>query len=373
MIAASTPETVAARPSRLHRRPQVTLDEALAGGLDEWIDVRSPGEFALDHVPGAVNCPVLDDEERARVGTLYKQVSPFEARRLGGALVAANIARHMRERFADKPRGWRPLVYCWRGGERSGAMTTWLRLVGWDARQLIGGYKSWRRKVAHDLQEWPGRFRWRVICGATGSGKTRLLGALRQAGEQVLDLEGLACHRGSVLGALPDVAQPSQKRFESLIYETLQGFDAQRTVYVEAESRKIGALFLPDALLAAMRAAPCAEIQATEQARLQLLLEEYGWFQEQRRALVEKLGHLKKVQSGERIARWQQWAQEGALAPLFAQLLQLHYDPLYRRSQGKNFAGMGSALALRADTLDADGLAAMVVQLQRAQGVSPAA
>src|SRR5450631_2477655 len=153
---------------------------------DTIIDVRSPAEFAEDHVPGAINCPVLDDEQRARVGTLYVQDSPFAARRLGAALVARNIARHIEEQFLVHPRQWKPLVYCWRGGQRSGAMTTVLTQVGWGARQLQGGYRAYRRRVIADLEALPGRCRFIVLHGPTGSGKTALLEAVERAGGQVL-------------------------------------------------------------------------------------------------------------------------------------------------------------------------------------------
>lgn len=346
------------------RRDVVTLEAAFAEGVEEWLDVRSPGEYALDHVPGAVNCPVLDNAERAQVGTLYKQVSPFEARRLGGALVTANISRHMATLFAQKPKTWRPVVYCWRGGERSGAMTTWLRLVGWDARQLVGGYKTWRRAVAHDLAEWPAQFRWRVVGGATGCGKTRLLHALREAGVQVLDLEGLARHRGSVLGAWPHALQPSQKMFETGIHSVLAGFDRAKPVYVEAESRKIGTLFIPEALMQTLRTAPCVELHAPLPARLELLLEDYGWFGTDRAALVDKLACLSKVQSRERISRWQDWARAGALPQLFEELLTAHYDPLYARSLGRQFTGMATAQHVYADTLDAAAMRTLAAQVQ---------
>src|SRR5262252_2593577 len=156
--------------------------------FDEVIDVRSPAEFALDHVPGSVNCPVLDDEERARVGTMYKQASPFDAKKAGAALVSRNIARHIEESFRDRSREWRPLVYCWRGGKRSGAMAHVLREVGWPAATLDGGYRAYRREVVLQLGRLPARYRFEVICGATGSGKSRLLEALAACGAQVLDL-----------------------------------------------------------------------------------------------------------------------------------------------------------------------------------------
>jgi tRNA 2-selenouridine synthase len=183
--------------------------------FDTIIDARTPAEYALDRIPGAVSAPVLDDAQRAEVGTLYKQVSPFEAKKLGGALVARNVARHVEALFRGKDKSWRPLVYCWRGGKRSGAMAHILREIGWDAKTLEGGYRAYRRWVVDQLLSLPLEFDFVVVHGPTGSGKSRLLSALSRAGAQVLDLEALAAHRGSVLGGLPDEPQPTQKWFES--------------------------------------------------------------------------------------------------------------------------------------------------------------
>ncbi len=243
-----------------HRGPVRVQDRH---AFDTLIDARSPAEFALDHLPGAINCPVLDDEERRIVGTLYKQQGAFEARRVGGAMVAANLARHLREQFADKPAAWKPLVYCWRGGMRSGSMVTWLRMVGWDAQQLAGGYKSWRRHVIDRIDALAPQLLLRVLCGPTGSAKTRVLQALAARGAQVLDLEAYARHRGSVLGAWPGVAQPSQTAFETLLAQALEPLDVQRPIFVEAESSRIGRVAVPQALVKRLRASPCIEIQAT--------------------------------------------------------------------------------------------------------------
>ncbi|HSW81841.1 MAG TPA: tRNA 2-selenouridine(34) synthase MnmH, partial [Usitatibacter sp.] len=211
------------------------------------LDARSPSEFAEDHLPGAINVPVLDDGERALVGTIYKQQSAFDAKRAGAPIVSRNIARHIETLFSQMPRTWKPLVYCWRGGGRSGSLAHVLRQVGWDAVRLEGGYKAFRKQVVADLEELPHRVRFRVVCGATGSGKSRLLEALASAGAQVLDLEVMAAHRGSLLGELPDAPQPSQKSFETAIWTALSGFDPARAVFVESESRKVGNLRVPEA------------------------------------------------------------------------------------------------------------------------------
>ena len=146
--------------------------------FDTIIDVRSPGEFEDDRVPGAINCPVLSNDERARVGTMYKQISPFEARKVGAALIARNIADHIEQHFQDKPKNWRPLVYCWRGGQRSGIFTHFLREIGWDAHRIEGGYKTWRHHVLEQLAVLPQRFQYRVVSGATGNAKSRVLEAM---------------------------------------------------------------------------------------------------------------------------------------------------------------------------------------------------
>lgn len=347
--------------SPLRRRSVTVADLA---GFDTLIDVRSPGEFALDHLPGAVNCPVLDDEERRIVGTLYTQRSAFEARKLGGALVARNIAAHLEGALLrDRPKGWRPLVYCWRGGMRSGSFVAWLRLVGWDAQQLQGGYKAWRSHVIDRIAELAPQLRLRVLCGPTGSAKTRVLQALGRRGEQVLDLEGLAGHRGSVLGALPGTEQPSQKGFETQLATRLSGFDLARTVWVEAESRKIGRISLPDALLARLRASPVVEIAATPQARLAYLLRDYAELGDDPAELARKLGLLQGLVPGEVLQQWQAWALGRQLPPLYAALMAQHYDPLYARSQKHNFKELGAAVRVAADDLSEAGIEALAARI----------
>ncbi|OGA96210.1 MAG: tRNA 2-selenouridine(34) synthase MnmH [Betaproteobacteria bacterium RIFCSPLOWO2_12_FULL_66_14] len=331
--------------------------------FDEVIDVRSPSEFAEDHVPGAINCPVLDDAERAAIGTMYKQVSPFDANKRGAALVAKNIARHIEETFAAHGRGWRPLVYCWRGGKRSGAMAHILSEIGWHAAQLDGGYRAYRREILAQLAELPPKFRYRVVCGATGSAKSRLLQALASAGAQVLDLEDLASHRGSVLGNLPEQAQPAQKMFDSLVWDALRKFDPDQVIYVEAESKKIGQLQVPDALLARMRASPCVLIEAPLAERVGFLLQEYGHFLGDPQDLKAKLDCLAGLHSKDTIARWTGQVERALWRELVADLLENHYDPAYRRATSKNFEHLAEAQVLKPARLDAASLAQMAEEL----------
>lgn len=324
--------------------------------FDDIIDVRSPSEFREDHIPGAVNFPVLNDEERARVGTIYKQTSAFDAKKIGAALVARNIADHVEQHFSGKPKNWRPLVYCWRGGSRSGAMTHILNQIGWRAQQLKGGYKAYRTMVLATLQTLPVRFRYRVICGPTGSGKSRLLAALDELGAQVLDLEGLAAHRGSILGSLPDADQPPQKLFESRLWEALQKFDPDHPVYVEAESKKIGNIRAPDALLEEMwQHGQCVRVEMAQEQRIALLKEEYVHFLENPEALCHKLDHLTGIHGKGVIQKWQALSTGRAWDELVGELLVKHYDPAYNKSTAKHYAQFSEALILHPADISMEG------------------
>ena len=331
--------------------------------FEEIIDVRTPAEFADDHIPGSINCPVLDNRQRVEVGTLYKQHSPFEAKKIGAAYIAENIAHHLRSTFRERPKSWRPLIVCWRGGQRSGAMTLILRRVGWDAQQLEGGYKYYRKLVVDNLTELPRHLHFKVICGATGSGKSRLLQALAAQGEQVLDLEELACHKGSVLGVLPDSAQPSQKMFETNLLLAMQGFDPQRPVYAEAESRKIGHIHLPTELLDALRVGACINIEASFAARVDFLLRDYDYFLSAPDWLNSRLAVLSNLHSRETIERWQGYARSGEWRTLVSELLELHYDPLYHRSQNRNFSGLSAPQTFSTDDLNPASVNALAHQL----------
>jgi len=315
-----------------------------AGRFDAVIDVRSPAEFAEDHLPGAVNWPVLDDEQRHIVGSLYKQVSPLQARKVGAAMVARNIADHVDRWLADQPREWQPLVYCWRGGQRSGSLAWFLGQIGFRSAQLQGGYKAFRALVRTELQSLPANFEYRVLCGRTGSGKTRLLQALAEQGAQALDLEGLAGHRGSLLGAVPGIEQPSQKRFDTLCWQALKAFDPARPVFVESESRRIGALRVPEALIAQFREqGHCLRIELDPAARLRLLLQDYGHFADDAEAFCRQLDGLVELRGRDTVKGWQAQARAGHWAEVFDALMEQHYDPLYERSLRSSFRQLPQA------------------------------
>ena len=331
--------------------------------FDAIIDVRSPAEFAEDHIPGAQNYPVLNNTQRVEVGTLYQQHSPFEAKKIGAAYVAENIAQHLRYAFHDQPPHWKPLIVCWRGGQRSAAMTLILRRVGWDAKQLQGGYKDYRKEVVRQLAERPRQLNFKVLCGATGSGKSRLLQALAHSGQQILDLEELACHKGSALGALPDSAQPSQKAFETQLLSALLPLDPARPVFVEAESRTIGRIHLPNALLDTMRAGSCLSVAAPFAARVNFLLNDYAYFLSAPNALAERLEALSTMHSKACIERWQSYAEQQKWRELVSELLEQHYDPQYLRSQKKNFARLGAIPEFHAEQLNATDLKSLAQRI----------
>ncbi len=335
---------------------------ALAAYRDR-IDVRSPAEFALDHAPTAANHPVLDDAQRANIGTLYAQ-SPFLARKRGAAQVARNIATMLETAFIDRGREWRPLVYCWRGGQRSRALTHVLNAVGWRAVQLEGGYRAYRRHVVTELARLPLRLRFVVICGLTGSGKSRLLASLARSGAQTLDLEGIARHRGSLLGELPGDPQPSQKWFESQLFAALECLDPSRPVFVEAESRRIGGVQMPDALLSQLRHGRALTLVTPLAQRIALLKDEYAHFIAAPRQLDACLQRLTELHGKEKVARWQAQAIAGDWDALVSALLAAHYDPMYARSLKRNFPTAGNSLQVEAHDVSREAFAALAGEVR---------
>lgn len=333
---------------------EVTEDVSAAAlaRYDMLIDARSPGEFAEDHLPGAVNLPVLSDAERAEVGTIYVQEDRFKARRVGGAYVARNVADHLQTALADKPGGFRPLVYCWRGGMRSGAMATIFSQVGWRTTVLSGGYRTYRREVVKRLYDGALGLRFVLLDGHTGSAKTEVLGQLGARGFQTVDLEGLAAHRGSLFGALAGQSQPSQKLFESRLLGRLDGFDPARIVVAEAESSKIGERVIPPALWARLAEAPRIELVAEQADRARYLARTYADVTADRAALDDILARLPVRASAERLAHWRALADAGALVELAQALLVIHYDAAYDRSRKRHARPLLGAAPLIPDSAE---------------------
>lgn len=329
------------------------------------IDARSPREYTEDHLPGAVNLPVVNDSEYAAVGTLHK-TDKHRAYLLGVSVSLRNIALAIDQRLGDYPAGARVLVYCSRGGKRSKLWFDALSTIGFRAERVQGGWKSYRGWVNGQLAELPRRFEYRVLCGPTGCGKTRLLKELRVAGQQVLDLEALASHRGSLIGAIPGVAQPTQKWFDSLLVAQLAEFDPSRPVWLESESKKIGSIQLPPALFEAMHASPCFGIDAAMSARVVLWREDYRHFEEDLDALLRRLEHIKPLVGNDEFTYWTSLAKNGAVAQLFERLMSHHYDPAYRRSISRHYPQIAAAQTLNLSSLAVDDVriaAEMLIQM----------
>ena len=310
------------------------------------IDARSESEYALDHLPGALNWPTLNDAERHEIGTQYKQVNAFEAKKRGAALAAKNIAAHIEREVIALPKGWRPLIYCWRGGKRSGSLALVLSEIGFEVTLIEGGYKAFRAALVQDTVRLAQQFNFRVVCGPTGSGKTRLLQALAQDGAQVLDLEAQAEHRSSVLGRIPGRSQPSQKHFDMRIWHALRQFDPARTVWVESESKKVGNVSVPDALMQALRASACVRLEVPLEERVELLLQDYAYFVEHPDFFCQRLDVLRDLRGHALINRWQALVRQAQFASVVRELLELHYDPGYENSTRRNFKQFDTSILI---------------------------
>ena len=346
--------------------PEPITAEQLGGAeFSEIIDVRSPSEFAVDHLPGAINLPVLDDAERREIGTIYKQQSPFLARRLGAAIIARRAANYLEGPLAEKPRDYQPLLYCWRGGLRSQSLATIFAAVGWRTRLLEGGYKAFRKHLIASfnerLQTDPPTLI--ILGGLTGSGKTRILLKMRELGHQVIDLEGLAEHRGSALGESLSAPQPSQKRFENLLWQELRALDPSRPIYLESESSRIGSVQIPAPLWKLMGSAPTIEILIPRERRAEYLREHYEHFIGDPELLREKLKKLDHLHGKERLDSWDTQIGAGDWKGFTESILELHYDPAYTRSRNKLFRPQVSSV--ESDDISDRGIEAVAREVAR--------
>ena len=330
---------------------------------DDVIDVRSPSEYKLDHIPGAINLPVLNDSERQLVGWTYKNESAFKAKKIGASLVAKNIAQYIDTTLAQKPENWSPVIYCWRGGKRSGSMSLIFRNIGWRARQLSGGYKTFRRQVITDISTLAPAFNYIVICGLTGTAKTDLIEAIRNEGGQTLNLEAIANHRGSLLGYDPHSAQPSQKKFETQIWHQLKQFNVTQPVFVESESKKIGDLRLPEALIDTVRKGTCINIQVNLIARTKYLKETYDHLVQNPSSLTNQLEKLRSRHGNRIIDCWLELISSNKWDDLIQDLLGTHYDPSYTKSMNTNFKNMSQAKGYSIDTILPDTVLALAKKI----------
>ncbi len=293
------------------------------------IDVRTPAEFAETTIPGAVNVPIFSNDERIEVGTVFQQQGKRDARKLGVRLVAPNIPRLMDR--VEELRVGHPgpvIVFCWRGGMRSLAMTSFMNLAGIPARQLLGGHKGFRRKVLDyfEQQQWPPVF---VLRGLTGTGKTRVLQQLDEMGYPVVDLEGLANHRGSAFGALGLEPQPSQKKFEALLWARLEELKESPYLVTEGESLHIGRIMVPKAFHQAMQTQTSLWMTASLDVRTQIILEDYPALDQLKEQFEKPINALKERLGGKVVTEFLNLLNSGQWDKLVRELMVRYYDPLY--------------------------------------------
>jgi len=312
-------------------------DDFDSSTFDFVCDVRSGGEYDDDHVPGAISTPVLNDEQRKRVGTLYKQVDPFEAKKVGAALVAANLSDIIEERFMACERSTKILVYCWRGGERSLSLAHVLSRIGFDVYFAPGGYKRYRAGVLEWLRGMDA-FSYHVVAGKTGCAKGKLLDALEAAGAQVIDLEVMANHRGSILGEEPGSrAQPSQKMFDSRIASKARRFDPTRPVFVEGESSMIGKVQVPSTMWSGMRAGRVTQLEIPMAERVKWIRAGYEHFETtETERLLECVDVLVKRVGHERVNAWKSLIADGQWDAFVRDILENHYDAAYAAAAARS-------------------------------------
>jgi tRNA 2-selenouridine synthase len=323
------------------RPKNATVDQIPTLRFGTIIDVRTPAEFTQDHIPGSINLPVLTDDERIRIGTLHKH-APFEARRLGAALISRNVAKILEDELGSHIKSWKPLIYCWRGGLRSGSLSIVMAQVGWPVHQLLNGYKAYRSMVVQQLPLLIDKCCLRIVSAPTGSGKTHFLYALQRSGHQIIDLEGLACHRGSVLGKVPGEIQPAQRMFESKLLTVLQQLDFTRPIFIESEGVKIGSICVPFALHKKMQESKCVYMNVTVEERVRFLCVDYSFFMEDPELLISNLSYISGLHSKKKMQEWNRLARGGEFSVLVTQLLEEHYDPCYHKSLRRHYPQVDS-------------------------------
>jgi len=323
--------------------PYFTINDykkGLSKQFDEIIDVRTPLEFAEDRVLGSINLPVLDNKQRAEVGTLYSR-DRMAARKLGAGLISGNISQHILNHFIDKPGNYKPLIYCWRGGQRSRSMALILNQIGFDAHVFQGGYKEYRKLVRDHVQEntkknYIDDFHFILMSGTTGNGKSRILEALKEKGEQMLHLEELAKHKGSVLGNYPGEPQPNQKYFETQVYHALTfDFVPDRVVWVEYESFKIGNITVPKKVSNKMMESRRIHIEVDLEDRIKFILKDYDYICKDKNWLLECFGRLERLAGRKKCDEWRKLVEEDNFEKLVRDLIVEYYDKCYRIPRGE--------------------------------------
>ncbi|MBN1321031.1 MAG: tRNA 2-selenouridine(34) synthase MnmH [Thermoleophilia bacterium] len=330
--------------------PSVGAADVMAGGF-QVVDVRSPGEFADGHMPGAINLPFLDDLQRGAVGVAYREGGGPQARVLAMELVTPSLVDYVKSLAAlagSQPRGHRLAIMCWRGGERSRNVVLLLALIGVHAVRVTGGYQAYRRQVLAALEQWQPPVPVLTLHGQTGAGKSSLIRALQDVAPTVrgmrpwpVDLEALAQHRGSLLGGLNQPAERRQKDFDALLWDELRRAAGDYLV-LEGEGGKIGRVFLPGSVAGAIRGGMPVLVTAPLAARVDRILREYdpsGWGEEDAERFRQSLRMIGARLSRETVLSLETAFDDGRFTDVVEGLLVEYYDPLYQRSsvEGRDF------------------------------------
>lgn len=290
------------------------------------IDVRSPSEFVYGHIPCAISIPLFDDEERALVGTRYHNSGKDAGFMLGLEIAGPKLGGYVKKLHSVVPVHSPIIVYCWRGGMRSNSMAWLFSQAGYDVQVIKGGYKAFRSYIREEIST---KYEFTVIGGMTGSGKTEVLSRLKQLGHQVIDLEALACHKGSVFGHLGQQEQPNNEWFEILIWDELRKLDPSKPVFIEDESRSIGKVSLPEPFFMKLQHSPICVLQVDVSSRINRLVEDYGNFPCE--VLIDDIDKLKKYLGGEMHAKVVTAVMTGDLHSAVGMLLS-YYDKKYSES-----------------------------------------
>lgn len=309
------------------------------------VDARSEGEFEQSHIPGAINIPILNNAERVQVGTLYKQAGPEKATLKGFELVGPRFHLIQREALRKFP-AKKLIIYCWRGGMRSQILSWLLTQVGFEIYRLAGGYKTYRSFTFDAVRK---SYPMLMLGGKTGTGKTVLLQKLKERGHQVVDLEGLANHKGSSFGAIGQPAQPTVEQFENLLAEQLREIPLDQAIWVENESRRIGRIILPDSFYLQMTQSPRVEIEKSDEERITHIASEYGALDQEE--LLAAVQRLHKRLGGDRTKQ----ALEAIRAnqpEIWIPILLLYYDKTYEFDLERHEASKTIRLDLQGIDLD---------------------
>ncbi len=317
------------------------------------VDVRSPGEYATGHIPGAVNVPVFDDAQRAEVGTLYKKEGNLKAVKRGIDLTAPLMSSKLQSGL-ELASGGRLLLYCWRGGMRSEAMAWLFSLGGLEPLVLKGGYKAYRNHILEDLCR---ERKLMILGGLTGSGKTGILRYMKSSGARVTDLEGLASHRGSAFGALGQGPQPSSEHFANLLFDDLSAYGTETPVWLEDESRNIGTVFMPDCFYARMQSASVIAIMMSIETRMPRLVREYTSFPVE--DIIASVMKISKRLGGDRTRDAIEALKRGDY-PTAIRITLEYYDKSYHYGLSKR--SEGQVIYINTETDDEAFNAAMVMQ-----------